>query len=141
MKIELRIRQYIWWYLIGTLFIIIYSISYYNFNMLRPYDWRLILLFFVGSLIAGLIIKYEEDEIPIIPEIIIGVYEGFIFFISYWIILGVIIEQILTKPASISPIALMISSTAFVTLIIFIPINILNGFISRVFRAYLNSRK
>jgi hypothetical protein len=147
MNIKSIIWSYKWWLVIGTIFSLlyigtfIYILTYRIWEHQFASDLRLIIILFIGAIFGEIINKSKNFFYSIIAWISIGIYQGILFYLVYWIIYSFIINQELTKPSSESPLLYPIITTFGLAIVWFIPANIGGGIIVFITKYFIKERK
>ena len=133
MSLKSRIWSYKWWLLIGAIFYLIYigAFIYVLTNRIWDHqyadDLRLIVIIFIGGIFGEIISKSKDIIYSFIAWIFIGLYQGILFFLVYWIGFQFIINQALAKSSPEDPIFFPIITTFGLTIFYLIPANICGG--------------
>ena len=142
-----NIGRYKWWFLISTIFFIIYILLLIYFQTFGIHehgnanDPYVMIIIFIGGVFGEIINKSKDLFYSIKAWIFVGLYQGILFFLIYWIVYSIIINKSITNSGPWSGVYAnfyyMIFTTIGITTYIFLPSNLLGGLI--VFSArYIN---
>ena len=140
------IKSYRWWLVIGTIFFLIYIGSFIyilTFNIWNHQyanDLRLIITLILGGVIGEIISKSKDIFYSFVAWIFIGLYQGVLFYLIYWIGFQFIVNQQLVNPSPESPLFFPLITTFGLTITYFIPANLIGGLIVFLGR-YLRKEK
>ena len=132
---NISIKRYKWWLFIATVFFIIYISLFLYFLTFRVLenvyasDLHFIIVIFIGGIFGEIVSKSQEIIYSIKSWIVVGLYQGLLFFIIYWVGFSILIDQILTKSSPINPFFYMFVTTLGLTIFYFIPSNASGGII------------
>ena len=139
------IKSYRWWLVIGTIFFLIYIgafiyvLTFNIWNHQYANDLRLIIILFFGGIIGEIISKSRNFFYSFIAWIGIGLYQGVLFFLIYFIGFDYVMKHTLDESIfGYSYIYAIITFGLIITA--FIPANIIGGFIVFLGR-YLRKEK
>jgi len=147
MSIKSKIWSYKWRLVIGTVFFLIYIGAFIYIITFRIWerqwatDLRLIVFLFIGAIFGEIINKSKGIIHSFYAWISIGIYQGILFYLIYWIICSFIIKQSLANQFSLGPIIFTIITTFGLTIICFIPANIAGGIIAFIVRYLIKQKK
>jgi hypothetical protein len=139
-------KSYKWWFLTGTIFFIIYIATFvylitYTDRSGFPWEIQYLPIIFLGGIFGEIISKSKNIIHSFKAWIYVGLYQGILFFLVYWVGFQFIINQALTKPSSVNPFEYIFSTTFFLVIIFLIPANIAGGGIIFLGRYLLKEKK
>jgi hypothetical protein len=147
MSIKSKIWSYKWCLVIGTVFFLIYISAFIFIITFRisEHQWasdlRLIIILFIGAIFGEIINKSKGVIHSFIVWISIGIYQGILFYLIYWIVFSFIIKQGLAEQSALGPIFFSIITTFGLTIYCFIPANIVGRIIAFIVRYFLIQKK
>ncbi|MBE3120729.1 MAG: hypothetical protein IMZ58_00770 [Thermoplasmata archaeon] len=146
LSIKSKIWSYKWWLLIGTIFFLIYIgafIYVFIFKIWeRQYadDLRLIIILFLGGIIGEIISKSRKFFYSFIAWICIGLYQGVLFLLIYFIGFEYIMKQTLDE-SIIGYLYIYAVITFGLIITVFIPTNLIGGLIVFLGRHFIKEKK
>ena len=150
MVLNILSKHYFRWFLIGTIFLVLFLLSFYflsiinsNVSYIFPYDLRLMILILFGGILGEIIEKSHDIIKSIISWFLIGLYQSLLFFIIFWVIYQIIINNMLEGHHSISP-SLLLANQFVWGSTFFISFNFIGGliifFIKPFFKKYYSHK-
>jgi hypothetical protein len=137
-----------WWIFGGTftaavIIIITFLLKIYGQGNIGFTD--IFVIFFpiclASSLVIEILNKSESWRSLLIGEIFIGIFEGFLYFLVYWIGYEVIIQEAYKNPLAKSNLGFVLLIPMIITCISIIPGNLTGGFIGRLIGICIKKKK